>query len=113
MTDYQRVYCDRQGNPITMQQALDRGLFEKDAKRVAEDTVGPYWISTVHLRIDHGHGRGRPLIFETMVFAKDADPLNLDNWCERYCTEDEAKAGHTVAVAMVRDGLIESPAMTI
>lgn len=56
-----------------------------------------YVVSTVLLGLDHGFGRGRPVIFETMIFQDD-DMGGLDQ--DRYCTLAEAKAGHR---RMVRD----------
>jgi hypothetical protein len=84
-------YYDRQGNPITQDRYIK--LFEDMAyKRVAETMVGPYWVSTVWIGLDHGFGNGEPLIFETMVFHKDKGWLDED--MDRYSTEAEALEGH-------------------
>ena len=51
------------------------------------------WVSTVFLGIDHNFwGKGKPLIFETMVFPNkiDLDELDMD----RYSTWGEAEKGH-------------------
>ncbi len=49
-------------------------------------------VSTVWLGLNHGFpGRGRPVIFETMVFPEGTVH---DLACDRYCTEQEARAGH-------------------
>lgn len=53
-------------------------------------------ISTVFLGIDHSYLGGPPVLFETMVFGGE-----LDQEQERYCTWDEAFAGHDVMVARV------------
>lgn len=50
------------------------------------------WVSTVWLGLNHNYGVGSPLIFETMVFPKKGEYHDLD--CERYSTEEEAKASH-------------------
>ena len=56
------------------------------------------WISAVWLGLDHRFGSdGPPLIFETMVFPSKSDLRESD--CERYATEDEARAGHAAMVA--------------
>lgn len=52
-------------------------------------------VSTVWLGLDHQFGDGPPLIFETMVFPAESS-MDLD--CERYSTEEEAKAGHSAMV---------------
>lgn len=81
-------YCDRQGNPLTLTQwaaALKDNSVEKT------ELPNGRLVSTVWLGLDHGFG-GRPLWFETMVFAKRGDGCELD--CDRYETEDEAREGH-------------------
>lgn len=59
-------------------------------KRVAENTVGKYWISTVFLSLDHNFGEGKPLLFETMVFKGNLIDLDM----ARYSTYEEAEKGH-------------------
>lgn len=104
------MYWNRQGEPMTRDQWLasyeDREQQLRD-KRVAEDTIGPYWISTVWLGIDHALWMvGPPVIFETMVFVKhdeDGAPLGPEvDYQLRYSTEAEALAGHAETVLMVR-----------
>jgi len=73
---YRPRYYHRDGTPIidnelfpaSMQWAL---LFEQGADRVVGITITPYGerLSTVWLGMDHSFGGGRPLIFETMLFA--------------------------------------------
>lgn len=47
-------------------------------------------ISTVFLSMEHGRDmRGRPILFETMVFGGPHDGFQ-----QRYCTWQEAEAGH-------------------
>jgi hypothetical protein len=56
------------------------------------------YVSTVFLGLDHRFGTaGDPLLFETMIFGGPHD-----GYQERYCTWDEAEAGHAKAVALVR-----------
>lgn len=107
------MYFDKTGNPITMRQwgeLRELGL-DPDGKygegsyqRVAQDTVGKAWVSTVWLGIDHGMHFGdepyRPVIFETMVFGGKYDDSQM-----RYCTEWEAIKGHAEAVEDLRAGL--------
>jgi hypothetical protein len=80
-------------------------------KRVAENYVGPLWVSTVWLGLDHGWGDGPPVIFETMVFKTEgADNINWDeDICERYSTEEEALAGHERIVASLQYVIEEVP----
>ena len=53
-------------------------------------------VSTVFLGIDHRHGEGEPVLFETMVFGG-----NYDGYQDRYCTYDEAVLGHYIVCEMV------------
>lgn len=63
---------------------------------VAYHGVGSVSVSTVFLGIDHSFDRGRPLLFETMVFGGP-----LDGEQDRYTTRDEALTGHARMVARV------------
>jgi hypothetical protein len=62
------------------------------------------------LGLDHGFGEGPPLIFETMIFDdgdKDDpgyDPLGLDQWQDRYSTEEAATREHLRVVLAVAKG---------
>ncbi len=69
-------------------------------QRVGRTVVGEYVVSTVWLMgIDHQHGDGPPLLFETMVFGGD-----YDNELWRYATEEEAMRGHLDVVDALRRG---------
>jgi hypothetical protein len=72
--------------------------FEGGARIVRQEDVGPYWVSTVFLGLDHSFGRGRPLLFETMIFRGPASSRE-DVWMERCGTWEEAEAQHLVGVA--------------
>jgi hypothetical protein len=76
--------------------ALEQG--EADPYRVARDKVDKWDISTVFLCIDHAHGCGTPVLWETMIFG----PEPWDEWCERYTSYADAVAGHARAIEMVR-----------
>jgi hypothetical protein len=95
------MYYDREGNELSLEQWAV--YHEVQNKRVAETDVEDFWVSTVWLGLDHSYGDGPPLIFETMVFPKDG-PM-LERYCERYPSEDAARAGHDRAVAWTRDHL--------
>ena len=51
-------------------------------------------ISTVFLRMGYSFGGNAPALYETMIFGGEHD-----NYQERYCTLEEAIAGHEKAVA--------------
>ena len=60
------------------------------------------FVSTVFLGLNHQYGQGPPLIFETMIFG---DRNLVEQYCDRYSTLEEAKAGHAVAVEIARQRL--------
>lgn len=60
-------------------------------------------VSTVFLGLDHGFGQSdRPVLFETMTFNDYGD---INGGFGRWCTYEEAEAGHAACVAEVRVGL--------
>jgi hypothetical protein len=62
-------------------------------KIVKQDTLANgKFVSTVWLGLNHNFGRGKPLIFETMIFPHEGEWHELD--VQRYATETEAKEGH-------------------
>jgi len=74
-----------------------------------------YRVSTVFLGLDHGWGRGPPVLFETMVFDKQRSivewhdvlvsihkSVDEDDFFHRYSTWDEAEAGHKTLVRRIR-----------
>lgn len=100
-------FYDRAGNPITDADRFELIASDPNYKRVAETDLDHYWVSTVWLGLDHQWDDGPPLIFETMVFAKDSageiDFSGEDS--DRYSTEAEALAGHKSAVARWRNAV--------
>lgn len=85
-------------------------FIETFANRVVQQThVGPYWVSTVFLGLDHQFGKGPPLIFETMVFdteqrrvykigGKERETVGEEIEIWRYSTWPEAVTGHNKLV---------------
>ena len=74
---------------------------------IAQEDVGYVWVSTVLLGIDHNFEEdGPPLIFETMVFAREGKDGNINYGeleMERYSTIQEARDGHKRMVDLCRD----------
>ncbi len=74
---------------------------ESAERHVAETHVGDVWVSTVFLGLDHNFGLGGdPVLFETMCFMEgdSADELPF----ARYCTWEQAEAGHAQAVEICK-----------
>jgi hypothetical protein len=98
---------DREGNPISVAR-WDELLGNLDYKMVRQTQIGPYWVSTVWLGLDHNYfGDGPPLIFETMVFGITRDDPALDTLgpdidVRRYFTEEQAIEGHEEMCTLVR-----------
>lgn len=69
--------------------------FEKTERRIKQEYVGRFWISTVFLGLDHQwKDGGPPLIYETMVFAHSWE----EEETHRYSTYDQALSGHVKIV---------------
>lgn len=69
-----------------------------DERVIVKTQVGEVEISTIFLTLDHSFGTGgEPILFETMIFGGEYDQ---EMW--RYTTEDKARQGHELAVALVR-----------
>lgn len=96
---------DRQGKPIG---ATEWSKLRENGGFIVEKTkVGDTEVSTVWLGLDHGYGEGHePVIFETMIFGGQ-----FAGECDRYCTEDEAKAGHAKWVAAVTGDSLTSASL--
>ncbi|MGY3278085.1 hypothetical protein [Bradyrhizobium sp. S3.7.6] len=83
-----------------------------DPWRVALTDLGDdVYVSTVFLGLDHSFGRGRAVLFETMIFRRGTGiempsgtqlPEDLFGYKERCCTWDEAEAMHERAVQFAR-----------
>jgi hypothetical protein len=71
-----------------------------DDRRVAYTEIDDCRVSTVFLGIDHRFGDGPPLLFETMSFS-DNDQLN--GWCERATTWDDALLLHEKCVSWIQE----------
>jgi len=98
-------YFDRDGNRISIDRYVEL-LRDPDYRRLTSDDVltedgRTMWVSTVWLGLDHGIGRGKPLIFETMVFVEGM----AGDYCERYSSVREARAGHDHVVRQLHAGV--------
>jgi hypothetical protein len=95
-------HYDRAGKRITLRQWGELKYQDPDYHRVALTIVGEAKVSTVWLGLDHRmtvlDGGGPPIIFETMIFG---GPHDEEQW--RYSTEVEARAGHELVVAQLRE----------
>ena len=78
----------------------------KNRRRVvAQEDIGPYWVSTVFLVLDHGWHSELPILFETMIFSGDFSDL----WMDRCGTWEEAIDMHERAVAQCMTWMRQLP----
>ena len=97
---------DHEHQPVPCPDAITWADWMESGQRcVGRDRVDRCVIHTAFLGMDMGHGLGRPLWFETMVFAPDADLVAY-----RYPSWDKAAAGHervmAALLAMRHDGQV-------
>lgn len=94
--------------PVSQPDTLKWGKWMQEADRhVAKTYYKNLFVSTVFLGMDHGWGRGAPVLFETMVFDESGKGKDktIAEFFERYCTWGEAEAGHRKIVSKLM-GLI-------
>lgn len=93
---------DAVGNPVPEPDTRKAAeFFSKDANRiVAQHDVENSRVSTVFLGVDHSHGSGMPVLWETMVFGG-----HLDQHQERYTSHEAAVAGHMAILRSLADFL--------
>lgn len=84
-------YFNRQGQPVSQEEWVAGFSLDRHVDLTDLGTLGR--VSTVFLGLNHAFGDGPPLIFETMVFGGP-----MDEYMERYSTEEEAAAGHAFVV---------------
>ena len=95
----EKYILDENKKPVKVDDLLTWGeWFEKADRRVALDIIGESKVSTVFLGLDHAFfDDTKPVLFETLVFG---GPLKDE--MERYCTWEEAEAGHKAMVKRVK-----------
>lgn len=93
-------YILRDHEPVPVDDFMLWGMWYQDADRIVkQEQIGDYWVSTVFLGLDHNWNMGGPpVLFETMVFIEGSADAH-----ERYCTWDEAMAGHEAICERLRE----------
>ena len=88
--------------PVLCHDLTDWAETMKHNRHVKDEQIGDTRISTVFLGLDHNHSwqGGPPILFETLVFAKNG--LSEDDWMERCSTWEEAEKMHQRMVDQVR-----------
>lgn len=88
-------------DPCRCADLLAWGVWMENAANrvVARDVVDGVTVSTVFLGLDHNWGGGPPILWETMIFGGVHE-----GYCERYSSQETARAGHAKALTLVREG---------
>jgi hypothetical protein len=101
------ILKDRVAVPVSSVKEWADFYENQKLRRIRFNTIKKYDIdiSTVFLGLDHGYPQWaghtenyKPQIFETMIFWEKHE---LNNWCDRYSTWDEAVKGHREAIRLV------------
>jgi hypothetical protein len=112
---------DDQVIPCTLEEWVEWKVDDQDAgaKIVALDETETHLISTIFLGLDYSHFNNvRPVWFETMIFDKSTQGEKIefggtvletmigeDIYCDRYSTLEEARIGHGMALAWLKEKL--------
>ena len=93
---------NEKGEPVPVNLKLNalwkwKFLASEKKRRVAKSSVSKVKISTVFLGIDTLFGKGKPLLYETMVFGGV-----YDHYQRKYSSRKEAMKGHKETVKMVK-----------
>lgn len=90
--------------PVKVEMLEWAHLMEEGDRIVKQEYVLDIFVSTVFLGLDHRfwhEGVLPPILFETMIFGGKYN----QEYQERYCTWEEAEAGHLVAVALAKKSI--------
>lgn len=80
----------------------------KGVQHVACDENDDFRLSTVFLGLDHGIPGldTEPVLFETMLFAKNERLAEIDQECIRYYTWQQAETGHGLILERLKEALL-------
>jgi hypothetical protein len=73
-------------------------FFKNFDRIVKQEDIGNTKISTVFLGIDHNFGKGKPLLFETIIFGGEHDQYQ-----DRCSTWEQAEKMHQKAIDLVKN----------
>lgn len=75
-----KYLLDENNAPVICEDLIEWGLWlekNRERRRVGDDDVGDYHISTIFLGLDHNYdNKGLPILFETMVFLSSLKVVN-------------------------------------
>jgi hypothetical protein len=71
-----RYILNSAGEPVIESDLLTWAkAFENSDRKVKQEHVGPFLVSTVFLGLNHNFSEGPPILWETMVFLKDHEGI--------------------------------------
>lgn len=100
---------DENEQPVSMGDWPTRGFKALEVWPPMKTKVDGYEVSTVFLGLDHQHGDGPPLLWETMIFGDGPVPWasgDEQEYQDRYTSADDARAGHAETVRLLREQII-------
>lgn len=80
--------------------------FEHAGKKriVAQDQIGPYFVSTVFLAIDYNYGnRPYPILWETMVFCDGDENDETSEFFNRFESRKDAEVWHQNVINKLKE----------
>ncbi len=105
---YYKMNPDGTTEPCSMEE-MARSYKERKKGIIIHTNIWPgVLVSTIFLVIDHSFGldpAAPPILFETMIFGTAAGRYN--EYQERYCTVEEARAGHLRTIKRARRGMVK------
>lgn len=106
----QRYYRLNDKNEVEPCSIEEWGVFHDSPKKlIKQEDIGERFVSTVFVGINYnfgnsGYGHSRPIVFETMIFSDNDDPVN--EYCERHATYQEAIERHDSIVKQLIGGTL-------
>ena len=97
-----KYILNENGNPVVEPDLMKWGQWLQNNKEriVKQENIGPYFVSTVFLGLDHNWSNGPPILWETLVFGKG--PLK-DEMTRCGGTREQAEAMHEAMVKRVKE----------
>lgn len=89
---------DEKGEPKVASLEEWARWFERADRQIARDELGEVLVSTVFLGIDHSHGLGPPVLWETAILG---GRFEKDEWERRASSREEALVNHRAALEAV------------
>lgn len=100
-----KYILDKKGRPVPEPDVEKWGRWFETAKRhIGADTLRGYYVSTIFLGLDYNFSqKGKPILWETMVFYKHTKRSSRYNIDRRFSSRLTAKRYHNSIVRWLKD----------